>query len=173
MKAFKHYTNARDTDQMFELIEECGVEGYGVWWVVAENLYEGNGARIKASDILEDLIDLFGCEETFIQKCLDTFALVKLIDRSDYQDGFVFSAAIEQECSEVRSTEYTKHRGLVLRRDGFRCVYCGCENDLTLDHIIPQSRGGSDDPRNLVTACRPCNSSKNACTPEEWLGGKS
>jgi len=41
------------------------------------------------------------------------------------------------------------------------CFYCGEDAD-TVDHIIPTSKGGEDEPYNLVAACRSCNSSKNA-----------
>jgi len=51
-------------------------------------------------------------------------------------------------------------------RDGFACVWCGApvESDviLTLDHCIPRSKGGSNTPNNLVTACRRCNSARGA-----------
>lgn len=51
----------------------------------------------------------------------------------------------------------------VLIRDGFRCTYCGAtkEDDrLEVDHVIPVSRGGTDDIGNLVAACRRCNIGK-------------
>lgn len=60
----------------------------------------------------------------------------------------------------------TKRKAIYLR-DGSRCAYCGCtEGDnaqgkyvaLTLDHIVPLSAGGTHDPKNLLTACHPCNS---------------
>lgn len=66
--------------------------------------------------------------------------------------------------------EYRKHQEFVFKRDGFKCVYCGTDKDLTLDHQIPQSRGGGHEPENLVTCCATCNSSKGARTPEEWRG---
>jgi len=50
----------------------------------------------------------------------------------------------------------------VWRRDGFRCVKCGSDSDLSVDHIHPRSKGGSDDKDNLRTLCRSCNSSKAA-----------
>jgi len=56
----------------------------------------------------------------------------------------------------------------VFARDDYKCSYCGRSGDLTLDHIMPKSRGGSHEPGNLTTACRPCNSSKGARTPQEW-----
>lgn len=40
------------------------------------------------------------------------------------------------------------------------CEQCGCNEDLTIDHIKPRSKGGSDDPSNLRTLCRMCNSKK-------------
>jgi len=42
------------------------------------------------------------------------------------------------------------------------CVECGAESDLTTDHIVPRSKGGTNDPSNLRVLCRPCNSSKGA-----------
>lgn len=57
----------------------------------------------------------------------------------------------------------------VIESDGSRCRYCGteCFEDLTIDHVFPRSRGGSDNPSNLVVACRSCNSRKSDKTPEE------
>jgi hypothetical protein len=52
-------------------------------------------------------------------------------------------------------------------RLGVTCAYCGAPA-WTMDHVIPRSRGGSDDASNLVPACKKCNSSKGARTPEEW-----
>ncbi len=55
----------------------------------------------------------------------------------------------------------------VLRRDRFRCQYCGSRDRLTIDHILPKSRGGPDAWENLVAACVPCNNRKGNRTPEE------
>lgn len=58
----------------------------------------------------------------------------------------------------------------VLKRDGFRCKYCGASSLSTLlhvDHVIPRAEGGPDDPANLVTACAPCNLGKSAVSLEE------
>jgi len=58
----------------------------------------------------------------------------------------------------------------IYMRDKFRCQYCGEKKgatDLTLDHIMPRSRGGDNSPINVVTACIKCNSRKSNRTPEE------
>lgn len=55
----------------------------------------------------------------------------------------------------------------VLRRDRFRCQYCKSRDRLTIDHVLPKSRGGRDTWENLVTACTRCNTRKGNRTPEE------
>ena len=55
----------------------------------------------------------------------------------------------------------------ILRRDGNRCQYCDSTDRLTLDHVMPKSRGGADSWENLVAACVPCNNKKGNHTPEE------
>lgn len=50
----------------------------------------------------------------------------------------------------------------VYRADGFKCVHCGTSADLSVDHIYPVSRGGTNAAENLQTLCRPCNSRKGA-----------
>lgn len=58
-------------------------------------------------------------------------------------------------------------RRAVMARDGFRCQYCGSTRQLTLDHVIPVSRGGRTTWENLVTSCAPCNVRKGASLPWE------
>ncbi|GAB4239011.1 MAG: HNH endonuclease [Ekhidna sp.] len=70
--------------------------------------------------------------------------------------------------SVVRITKYVNvpYKGVVMsrhnifKRDGGKCQYCGTNKDLTLDHVIPRSKGGKSSWTNLVTACKNCNSKK-------------
>jgi len=58
----------------------------------------------------------------------------------------------------------------IFMRDKFRCQYCGDKKragELTLDHILPRSRGGDNSPVNVVTACVACNNRKGNRTPAE------
>ena len=60
----------------------------------------------------------------------------------------------------------------VLRRDGHKCRYCGAkaeDSPLTVDHVVPVALGGSDDPSNLVAACRDCNAGKSSTSPDAEL----
>lgn len=52
--------------------------------------------------------------------------------------------------------------------NGARCVYCGAEDNLSLDHLIPRIKGGTDDVDNLVCSCRSCNSSKGKKDLMRW-----
>ena len=61
-------------------------------------------------------------------------------------------------------------RRTVLARDHYTCQYCGRQpsrKDLTVDHILPRSRGGHTAWENVVTACQRCNGRKGNRTPEE------
>lgn len=59
-------------------------------------------------------------------------------------------------------------RRTLLSRDGHICQYCGGSTDLlTIDHLIPRSRGGQTTWENCVIACMPCNHRKGNRTPEE------
>ncbi|MEQ8245834.1 HNH endonuclease [Fulvivirga sp.] len=55
----------------------------------------------------------------------------------------------------------------IFKRDNFNCQYCGTNKDLTLDHVIPRSKGGKSAWNNLVTACKRCNAKKGNNTPEK------
>lgn len=55
----------------------------------------------------------------------------------------------------------------IFKRDHHQCQYCGKRSHLTLDHILPKSRGGKTSWDNLITACKHCNSRKGDNLPEE------
>ena len=67
---------------------------------------------------------------------------------------------------KIKNYVSVPYRGVVMsrhnifKRDGGTCQYCGTTNDLTLDHLIPRSKGGKSTWTNLVTACQRCNSMK-------------
>jgi len=60
----------------------------------------------------------------------------------------------------VGGDSYRVHTSMVMARDKSRCVYCGSEDNLVIDHLIPLLLGGDNEPDNLVAACRKCNSGK-------------
>jgi 5-methylcytosine-specific restriction endonuclease McrA len=59
-------------------------------------------------------------------------------------------------------------RRALFARDGWRCAYCGSSSSrLTLDHVVPRSRGGDSVWENVVASCAPCNLRKGNRTPDE------
>lgn len=67
-----------------------------------------------------------------------------------------------------KSVQRKISRRALFARDGWRCQYCGTETGkLTLDHIVPRSRGGDSIWENVVTSCAPCNLRKGNRTLDE------
>lgn len=79
----------------------------------------------------------------------------------------------------ARGRERSRIRRSVYERDGNRCYICGVQvrkkagrkhkkHRPTLDHVIPRSRGGSDDADNLKVCCSGCNQEKDDKMPVVW-----
>lgn len=62
----------------------------------------------------------------------------------------------------VRKTIPFIVRARVVARDNFKCAKCGTEHFLTIDHIVPVAKGGTNNESNLQTLCAICNSRKGA-----------
>ena len=58
-------------------------------------------------------------------------------------------------------------RRAVFARDGWTCQYCGARSNLTVDHVIPRSKGGTSEWDNIVASCAPCNRRKGDLLPEK------
>ncbi len=89
------------------------------------------------------------CVEGMVRKVPAVMRLIKLI-RAVYRSRVPFS------------------KRNILVRDGFRCGYCRTSSGhLTVDHIVPKSRGGPSSFENCVASCRACNARKGSLTPRE------
>jgi 5-methylcytosine-specific restriction endonuclease McrA len=58
-------------------------------------------------------------------------------------------------------------RRAVFARDGWECQYCGARTSLTVDHVIPRSKGGGSGWDNIVASCAPCNRRKGDRLPHQ------
>ena len=77
----------------------------------------------------------------------------------------------------IRLTSYVRvprdpHRRKITRRavfarDGWTCMYCGSRGSLTVDHVIPRSKGGTSSWENIVASCAPCNRRKGDRLPHQ------
>lgn len=66
----------------------------------------------------------------------------------------------------IYRVKFTKQA--ILSRDRFRCAYCGTRTkELTIDHVIPKTKGGQTKWENVVSCCKSCNAQKGDKTPAE------
>ena len=90
------------------------------------------------------------------------------------EDEFSWIEAKRQVSAEKKAKKVHSHRRRVqfaknydqlmlalISRDGYKCAMCGAIENLSIDHIVPLSKGGSDDINNLQILCRTHNSSKS------------
>jgi hypothetical protein len=78
-----------------------------------------------------------------------------------------FDSFVDKNITSPRALKRQPTKGARLRikeRDNHRCLLCGGEDGLTLDHFMPYSTGGETTSQNLVTLCAKCNSEKGAST---------
>lgn len=85
-----------------------------------------------------------------------------------YQDFPLPSVIRLRHYINIPYKEIPLTRKNILERDHHTCQYCHYRGDgLTLDHVIPRSKGGGETWENLVTACMRCNVKKGSRTPKE------
>jgi hypothetical protein len=89
-------------------------------------------------------------------------------------DPLLFLASGHGSKVVVRKQQYAisgKIQQMIWARDGFRCMYCGRkmgEVQLTVDHFVPLQRGGMNNEKNYVSACRRCNTRKGSQLPKDF-----
>ena len=113
------------------------------WKKALTLLLKGKTEVLKYSDI--EIKNCNGCVITKLPLVMKLLKVVRMI----YRNRVPFS------------------KKNVFIRDGYKCVYCGCKDNLTVDHVIPSARGGKTCFENCVCACLPCNNKKRNRTPSE------
>ena len=89
-------------------------------------------------------------------------------DRAIRPDQFLPTVIRLRQFVRVPYKHLPLTRRNVFQRDGHACQYCGFSGErLSIDHVIPRSRGGVDSWDNVTTACLPCNVRKGNRTPRE------
>lgn len=125
------------------------------------------------------IYDHLGEIETFIKTSFGEDVVVFELPFPRGPDfAFRLPPEVRSENHPERVRQSTKRlEQAVWKKTHGRCTYCGVHlnpfdrmapDGFHIDHAIPYSRGGTDDLENLVPACRICNFSKSASTPEEW-----
>lgn len=109
----------------------------------------------------EYIVAMYGCVPEWAEPYLAA-------SRSKHRRGRRQAAAKRRSNADSYRSRITKaKRERVYARNGHRCVRCGATEPLSLDHIVPVSKGGTNDEGNLQTMCVPCNGRKGLRMPDQ------
>jgi len=86
----------------------------------------------------------------------------------EYKAIYQARRRIKKHINKSGSTRIQKELFKIARPKLDYCVYCGSTDNLTIDHIIPIDKGGTQDPKNLIRACGSCNSAKRNSFFIDW-----
>jgi 5-methylcytosine-specific restriction endonuclease McrA len=113
-------------------------------------------------------LSLWGWQDAVKAVFLDRVNIVSEYDHAVHSPSFEMKLpSVVSLKNYVRPALYPAFtRFNVFLRDRFTCQYCGDNQDLTFDHLIPRSRGGLTRWENVVAACAPCNLLKGGQMPE-------
>lgn len=141
------------------------------------HFHQGRAGFLHPRTWDDGVMPLWGFPESHLYRILDAAHGSRRPAKYISGDGFQMNSRAWHEWEWTRgrnlrpdATYETRHRrkiptdtrDFVYARDGHACLHCGATDRLSLDHIYPHSRGGSDAPDNLQTLCRPCNSRKGS-----------
>ena len=141
-----------------------------------------NGSSRSSSNIksLEDRITKLESGKYFLKgfiefqygtlkpSCKPHLAVIKMLEKNGISIDDVKQSNKIGKCHNISA----KTRSFVIQRDGKTCAYCekSVNNfDINLDHVIPRTKGGSDEADNLVVSCNKCNSSKGDLSLLEFI----
>ena len=103
----------------------------------------------------------------FLKKA-DLIESIKQKRLRSISESFPFPSVVRvKQYVNIPYKEVVMSRQNIFKRDDSKCQYCGTSKDLTLDHVVPRSKGGKSTWTNLVTACKRCNSIKGDFTLEK------
>lgn len=187
---FSHDYNTRNDEKIKFLIRKHGMEGYGIFWAIIEDLYN-NANSLKSdydgiaydlrvqSDTVKSIIndyDLF----VFDGDCFGSLSVQNRIEERDSKSLKARKSALKKwgrdddheiQYASKRSERLANARKLgthtaeqwdEMRTFFSECVKCGSQDDIVKDHIVPIYLGGSDSLTNIQPLCRKCNSSKGS-----------
>ena len=162
---FPHDADMRNDPKIKAIRRKFGqLHGYAMYVMLLEYLSDKDYFKVKLSDLEYELIAgdfgiddpvqvkefvSYACMLDLFQMDDDVLSCRSLLDRMD-------SLLIKRKRDNLR----VKFKDEVFERDGHECLKCGSLENLTIDHIVPVSKGGIDEMDNLQTLCKTCNLSK-------------
>jgi hypothetical protein len=135
-----------------------------------------DGLRTLKLDASFNPIEIVSWQEGLVLALMDKAFILEAYEgqyaKSQRESFQIPAVVVLKRCIKywVTGASITCTRKNILVRDDYRCQYCiekFASKDLTLDHVIPKSRGGGKDWSNIVACCLKCNQKKGAQTPKE------
>lgn len=148
---------------------------YGAYMLLAMNYWQrGQPFRAQNKDRLKlklaRISRLSLAEFDVIRPAIEEFFVISETEWRHTQIDDVLSNSAKATLRPSAEV-WAKIRSRIFERDDYTCQYCGVRGvKLECDHVVPVSRGGSNDDDNLKTACRDCNRSKRDKLIDEWMG---
>lgn len=165
---FRHYAGMMRDEKLVSVAVKSKQpvdRAFWVWGAILESAAEidGNGEfEVDAGEMAYHLH--VGVED--IEVILDELHAENMI----HGDVVVQWSKFNRHCTRLPWSEWAVIRLAVFQRDDFKCQYCGASGvPLDCDHVVPLSRGGTNEKSNLKTACKPCNQSKGDKFLEDWM----
>lgn len=179
---FSHDSNARNDEKLLAVRMRFGAEGYGIYFMILERLMDSRDyLSVKDYNIIA--FD-FRVSSEKVKSIVEDFGLFVFTEDGKH---FYSESFLNRIPKKVRLLKYRKEKGIrvrmyntnvkkwykiiqqVFKRDNYTCKYCGVVGGkLEADHIIPFSKGGSDELDNLTTSCRRCNRQKKDKSLKEF-----
>ena len=114
-------------------------------------------------------LSLWSWQDALKSVFLDRVDIVSEYDRVVHSPSFEMRLpsviSLKRYVKRRRQPAFTRFN--LFLRDGFRCQYCGSDEDLTFDHVLPRRLGGQTSWQNITTACAPCNTIKGGRLPKQ------
>jgi hypothetical protein len=169
MSFFLHDSDLFNDENVQLLFIEFGYTGVGLFYTALEKI-QGNGGTINSRVLLHRL----GVNKKLMKhwKYIEELGMISTVDSICSSHYLTVFHSLER-MNVLFPSQWISIRKKVFERDNFTCQYCGETNGtLECDHIIAFSKGGSDDLKNLTTACRKCNRQKKDKSVQEFIEWK-
>lgn len=162
---FSHESEMRNDVKIKALRRKFSHTGYAVWNYLLEVLTDAEGFTIRWEELDIELyaadFDLDASELTeIVNYCIQ----INLLQLTGNKLSCRSLRAKKKPLPSVRLRKAIRKEVVkyILKRDNYTCTYCGCRGvKMEIDHIVPVSKGGTNDIGNLTTACGPCNRKKS------------
>lgn len=105
--------------------------------------------------------------------CYEYAKLIAAAADMERNYGFIMDRMKKLKRGEMEMSDVVREDRYTVERGKEECIYCGAEESLTWDHIVPLDEGGPDVISNQVPACQSCNSSKGARDVIAWYRERS